>query len=98
MHFMLAGTSRNDWRGLSQLIIRSIKGGSRDFVQGVGDRADQLVYTVACGLGDGMKFNTPPPTKIAQCFEACAIGSSVELRGHHDQRLFRKRFAESRQP
>src|ERR1700676_2576954 len=44
-----------------------------------------------------MKFKMLSPAKIAQRLQACAVGSSVELGGHHDQRLFRKSFAESRQ-
>ena len=76
------------------MIIRSIKRmgsirrGPGNFVQSVGDRANQLFYTFAGSSGDGMKFKMLPPAKIAQRFEARAVGSGVELRGHHDREAF----------
>src|ERR1700730_3112864 len=103
MPLVLASTSRNDRRGIRHLIIRSVKRmGSTgcvpgNFVQGVGDGANQLFYTFAGSGGDGMEFEMRPPAKIAQRFEARAVGRSGELGGHHDQGLFRKSFAESGQ-
>src|SRR6202048_1335163 len=103
MPFVLASTSRNDRRGVRHLISGSVERMSSigrvpgNFVQSIGDGANQLFYTFAGGGGDGMEFEIFFSAKIAQRFEARAVGSSVELRGHHDQRLFRKSFAESRQ-
>src|ERR1700676_1256784 len=103
MPCVLASTSGNDWRGVRHLIIGSVKRiGSiwrmpGNFVQSVGDRTNQLFHAFAGGGGDGMEFEILFSAKIAQRFEARAVGSSVELRGHYHQRLFRKSFAESRQ-
>src|ERR1700732_860554 len=97
MPCVLASTSGNDWRGGRHLIIGSIRRVPGNFVQSVGDRTNQLFHAFAGGGGDGMEFEILFSAKIAQRFEARAVGSSLELRGHYDQRLFRKSFAESRQ-
>jgi hypothetical protein len=71
MRSMLDGISRNAWRGLRHLIIRSVKlvssAGSRagNFVQSIGYRTDQLFYTFAGGGGDGMKLKLFPLAKIS---------------------------------
>src|ERR1700681_4583313 len=103
MRFVLASTSRNDCRGVRHSIIGSVKRmGSigrvpRNFVQSVGDGANQLFYTFAGRSRDGMEFEMLPSAKIAKRFQPCAVGSCVELGGHHDQRLFRESSAKSRQ-
>src|ERR1700733_7356517 len=100
MRFLLASASGNDRRGFRYFVsinnIGSIGRMPGNFVQSVGDGAGQLFYAFAGSGGDGMEFKVSPSAKIAQRFQTRTVGRSVELRSHHDQRLFRKSLAESR--
>src|SRR5882762_2854524 len=66
----------------------------RNLVQSIGNGADEILHTVACGGRDGVEFEAALLREIAQCLEARAIGRGVQLGGHHNHGLFGEGFAE----
>ncbi len=72
----------------SRRIKRGIVNRARNLLQSIGDGTDQLFHAVTRDSRNGVEFQVALLAKIAQSFEARAIGRGVQLGGNNDHRFF----------
>src|SRR6266851_10060550 len=82
-------------RGFGSIGMR--RSGLGNFIEGVGGGQDQVADTFASGSGNRMEWQSAFSAKGAEFIEMRMVGSSVELGGYDDHRLFAKRGAEGDQ-
>jgi hypothetical protein len=61
---------------------------ARNFVESIGDGADQIFHAVTGNGGNRVEFEVALLAESLKLFKACAVSGGVQLSGNDDHRFF----------